>query len=160
MCGLSSLVKTVTNHKKTLLLQPSHMHTRKILSKKAADLSCQKRQLTSPAKKGSLPLLPKRHSSSPAKKGSLLQEEDEEEEEAEERSRRKKQKKNKINKMIIINNVDPPELLPRVNHLADPGIWKTTTTKNKGGNQIGPQERVWRLFIQYRETTNKVSYRI
>ena len=152
MCGLSSLVKTVINHKKLCHCNPHtctqyHHHTE------------------TPVKKGSSPLLPKkavflscqkRQSSSPAKKGSLLQEEDEEEEEAEKRSRKKKQKKNKINKMIIINDVDPPELLPRVNHLADPGIWKTTTTKNKGGNQIGLQERVWRLFTKFPTVYDKV----
>ena len=32
------------------------------------------------------------------------------------------------NKMITINIVDPPELLPGVSHLANPGICNTTTT--------------------------------
>ena len=95
VCGLSSLVRSVTEHKKLRHCNPHtctqyHHHAEKILpkrqptscQKKAVYLSCQKN-------KGSLPLLPKN--------GSLSQEE-EEEEEAWRRSREKKKQKNKLNK--------------------------------------------------------------
>ena len=94
MCGLSSLVRSVTEHK-TPPLQPPHMHARSpprgknpaekaayLLPKKAVYLSCQK---------GSLPLLPKMAAYRKKKKQEEEAEKEDEEktkEEAEEEQKR------------------------------------------------------------------------
>ena len=76
--------------KKTLPLQPSHIHaiitttSKTNPAKKAVYLSCQKRQSTSPTKKGNLPLLPKKQSNPKKKKEKKKKQKEEAEEEAKE----------------------------------------------------------------------------
>ena len=134
VCGLSSLVRSVIDHKNSATATLTHARKITTMWKKSCRKGslppAKKGQSTSPAKKGSLPLLPKN--------GSLPQEEEAEEE----RRRKKTQKKKNVeetedeqNRYIkIIYSVDPHELLPGVSHLANPGI----ETVSAGGRSARP----------------------
>ena len=111
MRGLSSLVRSVTEHKKNSATA-TLTHARNITTTRKK--SCRKGRLL-PAKKGSLPLLPKKGSLPLLpKNGSLPQEEEEADKEDEKKTKKKtkedaeEEQKNKINntKKITTNSVD------------------------------------------------------